>query len=79
MDLKNQAFARQSAFDHRKKLRIVLRQLTAGQLTDDQRSQALASIRFEAVRIALFDQRYAQRRRRPRHAGNSNNAFWEPE
>ena len=36
MDLKNQAFARQSAFDHRKTLRIVLRQLTAGQLTDDQ-------------------------------------------
>ena len=48
MNLKNQAFARQNVFDHRKKLRIVLRQLTAGQL------------RSEAVRIALFDQRYAQ-------------------
>ena len=36
MNLKNQAFARQNVFDHRKKLRIVLRQLTAGQLTADQ-------------------------------------------
>lgn len=37
MRLKNRTFAHQSEYDHRRKLRIVLRQLTADYLTEEQR------------------------------------------
>lgn len=37
MPLKNQAFARQNELKHRRKLRVVLRQLTQNRLTAEQR------------------------------------------